>query len=95
MRIAVIGAGAIGSVFGARPQSAGAAVTLFDINEAHVEAIRACGLTLGDASGERSVAIPATSRSVEIARHARERIAPHLDEAALEAAARRERAARP
>ena len=38
MRIAVIGAGAIGSVFGARPQSAGAAVTLFDINEAHVEA---------------------------------------------------------
>jgi len=62
VRIAVIGAGAMGSVFGARL---------------------------------RSVAIPATSRSVEIARHARERIAPHLDEAALEAAARRERAARP
>jgi len=66
MRIAVIGAGAMGSVFGAGLQSTGAAVTLFDINEAHVEAIRARGLTLGDARGERLVGIPATSRIGDI-----------------------------
>ena len=66
MRIAVIGAGAMGSVFGARLQSTGAAVTLFDSNEPHVEAIRARGLTLGDASGEHLVAIAATSRIAEI-----------------------------
>jgi len=67
VRIAVIGAGAMGSVFGVRLQSTGAAVTLFDINAAHVEAIQARGLTLGDASGERSVAIPATGHSADIA----------------------------
>lgn len=67
MRIAVIGAGAMGSVFGARLLSTGAEVVLFDINEAHVQAIRAHGLTLGDAGGERRVTIPATSRIAEIA----------------------------
>jgi 2-dehydropantoate 2-reductase len=66
MRIAVIGAGAMGSVFGARLQSTGAEVVLFDINETHVEAIRAYGLTLGDAGGERRVTIPATSRIAEV-----------------------------
>src|SRR6185312_4431147 len=66
MRIAVIGAGAMGSVFGARLQSTGAEVVLFDINEAHVQAIRTHGLTLGDASGERRVTIPATSRIAEV-----------------------------
>jgi 2-dehydropantoate 2-reductase len=67
VRIAVIGAGAMGSVFGAGLQSTGADVILFDINEAHVQAIRARGLTLGEAAGERMVAIPATSRIAEIA----------------------------
>lgn len=67
MRIAVIGAGAMGSVFGARLQSTGAEVILFDINEAHIQAIRARGLMLGDGTGERLVAIPATSRIAEIA----------------------------
>src|SRR5262249_17491255 len=61
-RIAVIGAGARGSVLGARLQSMGGAVTLFDINQAHIDAIGARGLMLGDASGERLVRIPATSR---------------------------------
>ncbi|HUL06653.1 MAG TPA: 2-dehydropantoate 2-reductase [Candidatus Acidoferrum sp.] len=67
MRIAVIGAGAMGSVFGARLQATGAEVILYDINEDHIQAIRARGLTLGDAAGERVVTIPATSRSAEIA----------------------------
>ena len=66
MRIAVIGAGAMGSLFGAGLQSTGAAVTLFDINEAHVEAIRSRGLMLGDARGERLVRIPATSQPGDI-----------------------------
>src|SRR5258706_4488122 len=56
----------MGSVFGAGLQSTGAAVTLFDITEPHIEAIRTRGLTLGDASGERLVAIAASSRIVEI-----------------------------
>jgi len=67
MRIAVIGAGAMGSVFGARLQSTGAEIILFDINEAHIQAIRARGLTLGEAGGERLIAIPATSHIAEIA----------------------------
>jgi len=67
VRIAVIGAGAMGSVFGARLQATGAEVILFDINDAHIQAIRARGLTLGEAAGERIVAIPATSRIAEIA----------------------------
>ena len=67
MRIAVIGAGAMGSVFGARLLSPGVEVILFDINEAHVQAIRARGLTLGDAAGERLVTIAATARIAEVA----------------------------
>lgn len=67
MRIAVIGAGAMGSVFGARLQATGAELILFDINEAHVQAIRTNGLTLGDAGGDRRVAVPATSRIAEVA----------------------------
>lgn len=67
MRIAVIGAGAMGSAFGAKLQSPGVEVILFDINEAHVRAIRADGLTLGDAGGERHVAIAATTNIRELA----------------------------
>src|SRR5262249_13580008 len=66
MRIAVIGAGAMGSVFGARLQSSGAEIVLFDINEAHIQAIRTFGLTLGDADGERLVTIAATGRIAEV-----------------------------
>jgi 2-dehydropantoate 2-reductase len=66
MRIAVIGAGAMGSVFGARLLSPGVEVMLFDINEPHVQAVRARGLTLGDAAGERLVTIAATARIAEV-----------------------------
>jgi 2-dehydropantoate 2-reductase len=67
-RIAVIGAGAMGSIFGAGLQATGGEVTLVDVNAAHVDAIRARGLTLGDAAGgERIVAIPATDRIGEVA----------------------------
>jgi 2-dehydropantoate 2-reductase len=67
MRIAVIGAGAMGSVFGARLLSTGVEVILFDINEEHIQAVRARGLTLGAADGDRVVAIAATARIAEVA----------------------------
>ncbi len=67
MRIAVIGAGAMGSVFGARLQSPGVEVILFDINEAHIQAVRTRGLMLGDADGERLVTIAATAHIAEVA----------------------------
>jgi 2-dehydropantoate 2-reductase len=67
MRIAVIGAGAMGSVFGARLQSPGIEIVLVDINEEHVQAVRARGLTLGDADGERLVRIAATARIADVA----------------------------
>ena len=67
MRIAVIGAGAMGSV-----PEAGKAGMAVPYNEAIWAAVSGID-----------------------ARHARERLMPHLDEAALEAAARRERAGRP
>ena len=67
MRIAVIGAGAMGSVFGARLQSPGVEVVLFDINEEHVRAVRTRGLTLGDAGGERLVRIAVTARIADVA----------------------------
>src|SRR5215468_2496682 len=66
MRVAVIGAGAMGSVFGARLQATGAEVILFDINDEHIRAINARGLTLGDAGGEHIVTIPATVRIAEV-----------------------------
>ena len=66
MRISVVGAGAMGCVFGARLAASGAEVMLFDANEAHVEAIRTRGLRLGDAAGERIVLISATHRIAEV-----------------------------
>lgn len=67
MRIAVIGAGAMGSVFGARLLAPGVEVVLFDINEAHIQAVRTRGLTLGDADGERLVAIAVAAGIAEAA----------------------------
>lgn len=88
MRIAVIGAGAMGSVVGARLQSPGVEVVLFDINEEHIHAVRTRGLTLGDADGERLVTIAATARIAEVAdadlalllvdSHATADVAPYL-----------------
>ena len=66
MRIAVIGAGAMGSVFGAKLQAPGIDVVLYDINIAHIEAIRSGGLILGDGAAERVVKIAATTDIAEI-----------------------------
>jgi 2-dehydropantoate 2-reductase len=53
VRIAVIGAGAMGSLFGARLALAGEQVVLVDVNAAHVAAIQAQGLRLDDDHGTR------------------------------------------
>ena len=61
MRIAMIGAGAMGSTFGARFAGAGAEVVLYDLDEAHIAAIADDGLTVATPTGEIHVRLPATS----------------------------------
>ena len=53
MKIAVLGAGAMGSLFGGLLAESGQAVTLIDVNDAHVEAVRQHGLRLDTDAGER------------------------------------------
>jgi 2-dehydropantoate 2-reductase len=59
MKIAVLGAGAMGSLFGARLAEAGCDVTLVDVNREHVEAINRNGLVFDDGGRRRVVAITA------------------------------------
>lgn len=53
MKIAVIGAGAMGSLFAARLIDAGAEVTLVDVDERLLDALRSHGLRLEDEQGAR------------------------------------------
>ncbi|MFT3721479.1 ketopantoate reductase family protein [Pseudorhodoferax sp.] len=55
MKVAVVGAGAMGSLFGGLLAEQGHAVTLIDVNAAHLDAIRAQGLRLQTGSGDRYV----------------------------------------
>src|SRR5690606_17201391 len=66
MRIAVIGAGAMGAMFGARFADAGAEVVLFDRDDARVAALRETGLAVATPDGERGYRLPATSDPAEI-----------------------------
>jgi 2-dehydropantoate 2-reductase len=61
MRIGVIGAGAMGSVFGAALLRAGHDVTLLDRNAAHVDAIAREGLLVEGLGGGTPLAIAATT----------------------------------
>jgi 2-dehydropantoate 2-reductase len=62
MRIAVVGAGAMGSLFGARLVEAGITdVVLYDVNKPHMDAIREHGLTFEDGAETRRVRIAATA----------------------------------
>lgn len=67
MRIAVIGAGAMGSTFGAGLHRAGHDVTLIDRNKAHIEAVRSNGLTFRDPSGEYTFDVSATTEIADVA----------------------------
>lgn len=49
MRIGVIGAGAMGSLFGGRLAAAGENVVLYDVNRAHVDAVSNDGLIIEEA----------------------------------------------
>ena len=52
-RVAVLGAGAMGSLFGGSLFEGGADVSLIDLDVAHVESIRKNGLNLKTDEGER------------------------------------------
>lgn len=58
-RVLVLGAGAMGSLFGGLLAEAGVAVTLVDINAAHIDAIRQRGLKLVTDRGGRQVRLAA------------------------------------
>ncbi len=64
MKIAVIGAGAMGSIYAALMADAGNEVWAIDLWEDHLEAIRAKGLRVEGASGERLVTSLHTARDV-------------------------------
>lgn len=55
MKIAIVGAGAMGSLFGGLLAESGHSVTLVDVNAAHLQAIRAKGLHLQTDEGDRYV----------------------------------------
>lgn len=61
MNITVIGAGAMGSLFGALLAEAGKTVTLLDVRREHVDAINANGLSIEKAGARRIVPIQATT----------------------------------
>jgi 2-dehydropantoate 2-reductase len=66
MRIAVIGAGAMGGTFGARLAQAGADVILFDKDVEHIAAIREKGLTVSSPKGVVVLSLPATTDPADI-----------------------------
>lgn len=66
MKIAVVGTGAMGSVYAGILGGAGNEVWAVDTWVDHVEAIRARGLTVEGASGNRTVRIHATSEPAEV-----------------------------
>lgn len=65
MKIAIVGTGAMGSVYAALLASAGHEVWAIDAWQAHIDAIRANGLRLEGASGERTVKLHATTDASE------------------------------
>lgn len=61
MRIAIVGCGAMGSIYAGLLASAGHDVLAVDTNRAHVDAINADGLRVSGASGDRRVSIRAVT----------------------------------
>ncbi len=64
-KIVVIGAGAIGGLFGGLLCEGGLDVTLLDVNREHVETIQANGLKIVGYGGDRTIKIKATMAPVE------------------------------
>lgn len=65
MKIAVIGAGAMGSVYAGLLASAGHDVWAIDSWGEHIEAIRKHGLRVEGASGDRTIRLQATTQSAD------------------------------
>jgi 2-dehydropantoate 2-reductase len=65
MKIGIVGAGAMGSVYGGLFAAAGHDVWLVDIWREHIDAIRKNGLRISGASGERTVRPAATTNPSE------------------------------
>jgi 2-dehydropantoate 2-reductase len=61
MRIAVVGAGAMGSIFGARFARGGAETVLVDVSEPLVDRLNAEGVTIVRGDEEETAHVPATS----------------------------------
>lgn len=61
MRIAIIGSGAMGSLYGGLLTEAGHDVTLVDVWEEHVRALTESGLRLSDGNGHRIIDVSATT----------------------------------
>jgi len=61
MRVAVVGAGAMGCLYGGHLAEAGVDVSLVDIWREHVDAINANWLHITGVSGDRVVRVPATT----------------------------------
>lgn len=59
MRIAILGAGALGSVMGGLLSAAGKDVELWDLNKAHLNAINKNGLRIDGPNGTQTVRVPA------------------------------------
>lgn len=67
MRIAIIGSGAMGSLYGGLLAEAGHEVTLVDIWEEHVQALEEAGLRLSDGDDERTIDVSATTDRTSVA----------------------------
>lgn len=65
MKIAVVGCGAMGSVYAGLLASAGHEVWAIDTWREHIEAIRSSGLRVQGASGDRTVPVCATTNAAE------------------------------
>jgi 2-dehydropantoate 2-reductase len=65
-QVVIVGAGAMGGLFGALLAEGGLEVTLVDLWREHVAAIRAHGLRLVGYGGERSIPVGATTDASEI-----------------------------
>ena len=61
MRVAVLGSGAMGSLYGGRLAESGVDVTLVDVRREHVETIRSDGLRISTGDGVETVGVEATT----------------------------------
>ena len=67
MKYCVVGAGAMGGVYGLGLVAAGHSVTFFDVNEEHVSAINKNGYRLSGVTGDNTFTVRAFSNPDDLA----------------------------